>query len=392
MSADERRSAASSASSRARVAASSAASCARTTATSRSAWARMTNHTLTASSRPNAIRLTTTRVTRRSLGEGEAKCQRDHMIGIVIGTGRADARRGAAIQPASHAPRRRGRRAAAAQGRARAVHRRRRPGIAGGDVPRGGWCRDARPRRRGRGRRQQPAASDHPWHVGRRPIQARLGSRSVARDQPAHRASNRTPSGSASRTRSISCPPTTSSSTARTTSRRAISSTMPVSSSGARMRTAASRVSKGRPPSLPPPHGPCYRCLHPEPPPAGLIPSCAEGGVLGVLPGIIGTIQATETVKLILGIGEPLVGRFLLYDALRMRFRVIKLRQDPDCPVCGTHPTIHELRAYDDGDRCAPAATDEDRHDIGSDSAVRQDDRHHGHRAEAAHGSGAKRR
>ena len=105
-------------------------------------------------------------------------------------------------------------------------------------------------------------------------------------------------------------------------------------------------------------HGPCYRCLHPEPPPAGLIPSCAEGGVLGVLPGIIGTIQATETVKLILGIGEPLVGRFLLYDALKMQFRVIKLRKDPDCPVCGTHPTIHELRAYDDGDRCAPAATE----------------------------------
>jgi adenylyltransferase/sulfurtransferase len=106
------------------------------------------------------------------------------------------------------------------------------------------------------------------------------------------------------------------------------------------------------------PDGPCYRCLHPEPPPAGLIPSCAEGGVLGVLPGIIGTIQATETVKLILGIGEPLVGRFLLYDALKMQFRVIKLRKDPDCPVCGTHPTIHALRAYDDGDRCAPAATE----------------------------------
>ena len=100
--------------------------------------------------------------------------------------------------------------------------------------------------------------------------------------------------------------------------------------------------------------GPCYRCLHPEPPPPGLIPSCAEGGVLGVLPGIIGTIQATETVKLILGIGEPLVGRFLLYDALRMRFRVIRLPKDPDCPVCGVRPTIRELRAYDDLDRCAP--------------------------------------
>ena len=104
------------------------------------------------------------------------------------------------------------------------------------------------------------------------------------------------------------------------------------------------------------PYGPCYRCLHPEPPPPGLIPSCAEGGVLGVLPGIIGTIQATETVKLILGIGEPLVGRFLVYDALRMQFRIITLPKDPDCPVCGSHPSIRELRAYDDIDRCAPAA------------------------------------
>ena len=83
------------------------------------------------------------------------------------------------------------------------------------------------------------------------------------------------------------------------------------------------------------PGGPCYRCLHPEPPPAGLVPSCAEAGVLGVLPGIIGTIQATEALKLILGIGEPLIGRFLIYDALKMRFRELKLPKDPDCPVCG---------------------------------------------------------
>ncbi|HEX6972933.1 MAG TPA: molybdopterin-synthase adenylyltransferase MoeB [Vicinamibacterales bacterium] len=99
--------------------------------------------------------------------------------------------------------------------------------------------------------------------------------------------------------------------------------------------------------------GPCYRCLHPQPPPPGLVPSCAEGGVLGVLPGVIGTIQATEAIKLILGIGEPLVGRFLIYDALRMRFREIKLRKDPDCPVCGTHPTIRELREYEE--YCTPA-------------------------------------
>ena len=95
------------------------------------------------------------------------------------------------------------------------------------------------------------------------------------------------------------------------------------------------------------PGGPCYRCLYPEPPPPGLVPSCAEGGVLGVLPGIIGTIQATETIKLILGTGEPLVGRLLLYDAFKMRFRELKLRRDPECPVCGEHPTIRELIDYE---------------------------------------------
>jgi adenylyltransferase/sulfurtransferase len=93
--------------------------------------------------------------------------------------------------------------------------------------------------------------------------------------------------------------------------------------------------------------GPCYRCLYPEPPPPGLVPSCAEGGVLGVLPGIVGTIQATEAIKLILGIGEPLIGRFLIYDALRMRFRELKLRKDPECPVCGTHPTVTRLIDYE---------------------------------------------
>jgi adenylyltransferase/sulfurtransferase len=95
------------------------------------------------------------------------------------------------------------------------------------------------------------------------------------------------------------------------------------------------------------PGGPCYRCLHPEPPPAGLIPNCAEAGVLGVLPGIIGTIQATEAIKLITGIGEPLVGRLLLYDASRMMFRDITLSRDPECPVCGDAPTIRTLVSYD---------------------------------------------
>jgi adenylyltransferase/sulfurtransferase len=93
--------------------------------------------------------------------------------------------------------------------------------------------------------------------------------------------------------------------------------------------------------------GPCYRCLYPEPPPPGLVPSCAEGGVLGVLPGVIGTIQATEAIKLILGAGSTLVGRLLLYDAWLMRFRELKLRRDPECPVCGDRPTIKELIDYE---------------------------------------------
>ncbi len=93
--------------------------------------------------------------------------------------------------------------------------------------------------------------------------------------------------------------------------------------------------------------GPCYRCLYAEPPDPGLVPSCAEGGVLGVLPGIIGTIQATETVKLILGAGEPLLGRLLLFDALAMTFREVRLRKNPDCPICGEHPSIRELIDYD---------------------------------------------
>jgi len=94
------------------------------------------------------------------------------------------------------------------------------------------------------------------------------------------------------------------------------------------------------------PHGPCYRCLYPEPPPPGLVPSCAEGGVLGILPGLIGLVQATETIKLILGKGEPLIGRLLLLDALQMRWRELKLRKDPHCPLCGENPTIRELIDY----------------------------------------------
>lgn len=94
--------------------------------------------------------------------------------------------------------------------------------------------------------------------------------------------------------------------------------------------------------------GPCYRCLYPEPPPPGLVPSCAEGGVLGILPGLVGVMQATEVIKLILGAGEPLIGRLLLIDALSMKFRELKLRKNPDCPVCGTHPTVTKLIDYNE--------------------------------------------
>ncbi len=98
---------------------------------------------------------------------------------------------------------------------------------------------------------------------------------------------------------------------------------------------------------LPGPNTPCYRCLFPQPPPPGTVPSCAEGGVFGVLPGIVGSIQATEAIKLITGIGEPLVGRLLLLDALSMEFTTVKLRWDPECPVCGKSPTVTELIDYD---------------------------------------------
>ena len=103
--------------------------------------------------------------------------------------------------------------------------------------------------------------------------------------------------------------------------------------------------------------GPCYRCMFPEPPPPGLVPSCAEGGVLGILPGVVGTLQATEAIKLILGVGESLVGRFLLFDALKMRFRELKVRKDPDCPVCGEHPTVTQLIDYEQFCGIAPTAT-----------------------------------
>jgi len=105
--------------------------------------------------------------------------------------------------------------------------------------------------------------------------------------------------------------------------------------------------------------GPCYRCLYPEPPPPGLVPSCAEGGVLGVLPGVIGVIQATEAIKIILGKGSSLSGRLLLYDAMDMKFREVKLRRDPSCPACGDHPVIHEVVEYEQF--CGPPPTETQR-------------------------------
>ena len=125
------------------------------------------------------------------------------------------------------------------------------------------------------------------------------------------------------------------------------------------------------------PGGPCYRCLYPEPPPPGLVPSCAEGGVLGVLPGIVGSIQAMETIKLILGTGEPLVGRLLLFDALAMRFRELKLKKNPDCPLCGEHPTITKLIDYEEfcgirGEE-APAMTDGIQEITATELKARQD-------------------
>jgi adenylyltransferase/sulfurtransferase len=107
------------------------------------------------------------------------------------------------------------------------------------------------------------------------------------------------------------------------------------------------------------PRGPCYRCLYPEPPPPGTVPSCAEGGVLGILPGLVGVIQATEAVKLILGAGEPLIGRLLLVDALNMQFRTLKLRKNPECPVCGLHPTVTQLIDYQQFCGLAPASNEE---------------------------------
>jgi adenylyltransferase/sulfurtransferase len=113
--------------------------------------------------------------------------------------------------------------------------------------------------------------------------------------------------------------------------------------------------------------GPCYRCLYPEPPPPGLVPSCAEGGVLGVLPGVIGVIQATEAVKIILDQGNTLSGRLLLYDAMDMKFREVRLRRDPSCPACGDHPTIGDVTEYEQFCGLPPTETVEQEEDVADD-------------------------
>ncbi|MCF6277445.1 MAG: molybdopterin-synthase adenylyltransferase MoeB, partial [Anaerolineales bacterium] len=118
--------------------------------------------------------------------------------------------------------------------------------------------------------------------------------------------------------------------------------------------------------------GPCYRCLFPEPPPPGLVPSCAEGGVLGVLPGTIGTIQATEAIKVLLGIGTPLIGKLLLYNALDMSFDYVKLKKNPDCKICGTNPTITELIDYEEF--CGVPGHDRDGGDIESNWDITPDE------------------
>ena len=129
----------------------------------------------------------------------------------------------------------------------------------------------------------------------------------------------------------------------------------------------------------------CYRCLYPEPPPPGAVPSCAEAGVLGVLPGIVGSLQALETMKLILGIGEPLIGRLLLFDALSMDFRVLKTRRNPSCPVCGDNPTITELIDYHEycGLPIPPELEEQRSHDAPTNGAARGANGQHVDRAPA---------
>ncbi|CAI8039181.1 Probable adenylyltransferase/sulfurtransferase MoeZ [Geodia barretti] len=268
----------------------------------------------------------------------------------------ADQRRGGPLQPApDHAGGRHGR-AAQAEGGQRALHRRRRSRLAGRDVPGRGRRRPDRDRRLRRGRLQQPAAADHSRHTRRGPPKLDSARDSLAAINPEVRVDTHNVALSSSnaldlfREYDIIVDGTDNFPTRYLVNDACVLLGKP-NCYGSIFRFEGQASVFGAT------GGPCYRCLYPEPPPPGLVPSCAEGGVLGILPGVVGTIQATEAVKLIMGAGEPLIGRFLIYDALRMRFRELKLRKDPDCPVCGEHPTVTALIDYDQFCGIAPPAS-----------------------------------
>ena len=235
-----------------------------------------------------------------------------------------------------------GGRAEAAEERQGAVRGRRRSRFAGADVPGRGRRRHARHRRLRHGRRVQPAAPDHPRPERHRPTQGRVRRRVGAGDQPVrqcghpqHRADQR------QRLRDLR--------PVRPDRRRHRQLRHPLHGQRRRVLLGKPYVwgsiyrFDGQASVFWAEHGPCYRCLYPEPPPPGMVPSCAEGGVLGVLCASIGSIQVTEAIKLLTGIGEPLVGGLMVYDALEMTYRKIKVRKDPNCALCGENPTVTDL-------------------------------------------------
>ena len=236
-----------------------------------------------------------------------------------------------------------------------------------------------RHRRLRRRRLQQPAAADHPRHAGRRPFEARVGEGSAARDQPARRrpdVRDRAVVGErAEAVRAVRRHPRRH----RQLSRRAISTNDACVLLGKPNAYGSIFRFEGQASVFATKDGPCYRCLYPEPPPPGLVPSCAEGGVLGVLPGVIGVIQATEAIKLITGIGEPLIGRFLIYDALRMRFRELKLQEGSGLPGVRHASDGHQAHRLRTVLRHSPGRAGDDRCE-----QRQQRDRNHVGRAEAA--------
>ena len=251
-----------------------------------------------------------------------------------------------ALQPPPAHPRGRARGPAEAAGGQGAAAGRRRAGLADRALPGRGRRGNAGHRRQRRRRPLQPPAPGHPHHRPHRRPQGRL------RRGADPRAS--TPTSRSSSTRRASTPPTswrssratTSSSTASTTSRPATCSTTRPCGWRSRWSRPPSWASRASSRSSSPTTGPCYRCLYPAPPPAELAPSCGANGVLGVLPGTMGLLQATEVIKLVIGEGDPLVGRLLLYDALAASFTELKVRRDPDCPICSRDPE-RDLRRGD---------------------------------------------